>query len=49
MYMCFDKTVFQLFISMLINKVLLIHRRELKEKLTILKKNKISEMMNRSS
>lgn len=49
MYMCFGKMVFQVFMSMPINKVLLVHRRELKEKLTILIKTKISEVMDRSS
>lgn len=40
MYMCFVKTVFQLFMIMLINKVLLVHRRELKQKIIILEKDR---------
>lgn len=43
MYMCFGKTVFELFMSVLINKVLLVHIRELKEKLTILGKTRRSQ------
>lgn len=38
--MCFGRTVFQLFMVMLINKVLLVHRRELKQKITILGKDR---------
>lgn len=50
MYMCFGKRVFRLFMYILIYKVLLVHRREFKIKLTVFEKNKkISEMMNRSS